>query len=96
MRDANGKASMHIAACKLDMDTFDQLVEQTGADPLFPDSEGNTILHIITMGVIRDAEYDFVKQIIQKYVLRLTRNNDNKSPLGNLRAYSAKAPALRG
>lgn len=31
---------------------------------MLPDSEGNTLLHLLTLGVIRDAEYDFVKQII--------------------------------
>ena len=29
-----------------------------------PDNDGNTILHIMSLGVIRDAEYDFVKQVI--------------------------------
>jgi ankyrin repeat protein len=64
LRDVNGKAPIHIAASKLDMDTFDQLVETTGVDPMMPDKDGNTILHLLTMGVIRDAEYDFVKSVI--------------------------------
>lgn len=78
------------------MDSFDSLVSQVGCDPMLPDNEGNTILHIIALGVIRDAEYDFVKQIITKYSLRLTRNLDNRSPLSIIRGYSTKAPALRG
>jgi hypothetical protein len=48
------------------------------------------------LGVIRDAEYDFVKQVIQKYSMRLTRNNENRTPLSIIRSYSQKAPALRG
>jgi ankyrin repeat protein len=95
IRDSQGKASIHIAAVKLDMDSFDALV-QAGADPMMPDSEGNTILHMLTLGVIRDAEYDFIKQSIIKYNLRLTRNNENRTPLSIIRSYSTKAPALRG
>lgn len=96
LRDANGKASIHIAACKLDLDTFDELITNTSADPLLPDKDGNTILHLLALGVIRDAEYDFVKQSIIKFNLRLTRNNENRTPLSIIRSYSAKAPALRG
>lgn len=80
MKDLNGKSPIHLAAIKLDMDTFDALVNQCGADPMFPDNEGNTVLHLLTLGVIRDAEYDFIKQIIQKYDMRLTRNNENRCP----------------
>jgi ankyrin repeat protein len=45
-------------------------------------------LHLLALGVIRDAEYDFVKQVIQKYSMRLTRNLDNRTPLGIIRSYS--------
>ena len=31
---------------------------------MMPDSEGNTFLHSLALGVIRDAEYDFVKHQI--------------------------------
>jgi ankyrin repeat protein len=61
LRDSNGKCAIHMAAAKLDMQTFDSLVTECGADPMQTDSEGNTILHILTLGVITDAEYDFVK-----------------------------------
>lgn len=96
LKDVNGKASIHIAACKLDLDTFEELITNTSADPLLPDKDGNTFLHHLALGVIRDAEYDFVKQSIIKYNLRLTRNNENRTPLSIIRSYSAKAPALRG
>jgi hypothetical protein len=60
-RDFQGKNAVHMAAIKLDMDTLDSLISQCGFDAMLPDSEGNTLLHLLTLGVIRDAEYDFVK-----------------------------------
>jgi hypothetical protein len=42
------------------MDTFDMLIK-AGSEPMLPDSNGNTILHIMAMGTIKDAEYDFIK-----------------------------------
>lgn len=95
LRDANGKAPIHVAATKLDLETFEHLIEQTGVNPMIPDSDGNTILHLIALGVIRDAEYDFVKTAIIKYGLRLTRNADNRTPLTIIRSYSSQ-PAPRG
>lgn len=95
VRDVNGKTALHIAASKLDMDTFDLLIK-SGADPMLTDNEGNTILHLMALGVIRDAEYDFIKAIIEKYSMRLTRNAENKTPLNIIRSYSSKPMALRG
>ena len=69
------------------MDTLDSLITQCGADAMLPDSDGNTLLHHLTLGIIRDAEYDFVMQVIQKYNMRLTRNIDNRTPLGIIRSY---------
>jgi ankyrin repeat protein len=77
------------------MDTFDLLIK-AGADPMLSDSDGNTILHLMALGVIRDAEYDFIKQIIEKYSMRLTRNRENKTPLNIIRSNSGKPIALRG
>lgn len=37
MRDTYGKTALHIAASKLDMDTFDLLIK-SGADPMLTDS----------------------------------------------------------
>ena len=39
------------------------------------------MLHLMAMGAIRDAEYDFIKALVEKYPVRLTRNQDNKTPL---------------
>jgi len=50
-RDINGKAAIHNAAAKLDMEPFDLLIK-AGAEPMLPDSKGNTILHIMAMGTI--------------------------------------------
>jgi len=36
VRDASGKAPIHVAACKIDMETFEKLVS-IGSDPLLPD-----------------------------------------------------------
>ena len=60
IKDCNGKAPIHVSAGKLDMDTFDMLIKE-GSDPMFPDNDGNTILHIMALGTIGDAEYDFIK-----------------------------------
>jgi ankyrin repeat protein len=51
--DKMGKAPIHIAAAKLDIDTFEALVRH-GADPMMPDDDGNTFLHIMAMGTIKD------------------------------------------
>lgn len=88
LKDSAGKNAIHIAAIKLDMDTLDSLIKDCGSDAMLPDDDGNTILHLLALGVIRDAEYDFVKQIIQKYNMRLTRNLENRTPLSIIRSYS--------
>jgi len=46
MRDINGKNAIHIAAAKLDLDTFDKLVK-AGFNSMMPDGNGDTILHIM-------------------------------------------------
>ena len=96
LRDHNGKSAIHIAAAKLDMQTFDSLVSECGADPMQTDLEGNTILHILTLGVITDAEYDFVKFCLQKYGMRLSRNLDKRSPIGILKSYATGSGVVRG
>ena len=42
---------------------------------MMPDDDGNTFLHIMAMGTIKDKEYDFIKMMVVRYGLRLTRNN---------------------
>ena len=81
MRDVIGKSPIHIAAAKLNRDIFEKLIRSTGADPMMPDAEGNTFLHIMALGVIKDTEYDFIRQMVIKHGLRLTRNRNGESPL---------------
>lgn len=86
VNDSLGKNAIHVAAAKLDRDSFASLVEK-GYDPMIPDKGGNTILHVMAFGAIRDIEYDFIKEIIERHDMRLTRNLDNKTPLNILRSY---------
>jgi hypothetical protein len=41
---------------------------------MLPDKVGNTILHIMAYGAIRDIEYDFIREIVERYKMRLSRN----------------------
>lgn len=95
VRDAAGKAPIHIAAAKLDKDTFEALV-RTGADPMMPDADGNTFLHIMALGVIKDQEYDLIKQAVIRHGLRLTRNKENRTALNIIKAHSAQGASMRG
>lgn len=45
LRDYLGKNPLHVAALKMDTDTFETLIE-IGFDPMMPDFEGNTFLHM--------------------------------------------------
>ena len=60
-----------------------------GSDPMMPDGEGNTFLHLMALGTIKDSEYDFIKHAVIKYSLRLSRNNEGKTALNIIKAYSA-------
>jgi hypothetical protein len=63
---------------------------------MMADKVGNTILHIMAYGAIRDVEYDFIKEIIERYSMRLTRNQDNKTALNIIRSFSGKPMVMRG
>jgi len=93
--DNTGKAPIHIAAQKLDQATFEQLI-RLGCDPMMPDGDGNTFLHLMAMGTIKDSEYDFIKQAVIRYGLRLSRNYEGRTALNIIKAYSAQGPSLRG
>mmetsp|Transcript_87773 Transcript_87773/g.120904 ORF Transcript_87773/g.120904 Transcript_87773/m.120904 type:complete len:281 (+) Transcript_87773:977-1819(+) len=93
--DANNKAAIHIAAAKLDIESFDALIEK-GADPMMPDGEGNTILHTLCMGIIKDDEYDFIKRSVIKFDMRLTRNRQGRTALNIIKAHSAQGVSMRG
>jgi ankyrin repeat protein len=93
--DKAGKAPIHIAVAKLDIDTIDALVKH-GADPMMPDADGNTVLHIMALGTVKDKEYDFIKMLTVRHGLRLTRNKEGRTPLHIIRANSAQGVMLRG
>jgi ankyrin repeat protein len=94
VRDHNGLAPIHIAAQKLDLELFDSLVKK-GADPNLPDDQGNTSLHMLCEGAVRDVEYDFIKECIEKFNIRLTRNKEHKTPFNLIRAYPKKTITAR-
>jgi ankyrin repeat protein len=79
-KDINGFTPVHFACAKLDWETFEDLIK-IGGDPLLPDHEGNTFMHLLCEGGIKDIEYDFAKMACQQFNLRLTRNNNGKSAL---------------
>jgi hypothetical protein len=95
VRDENGKFPIHIAAAKLDKDSFEQLI-RTGADPLVPDADGNSFLHIMALGVIKDTEYDFIRNMVSKQKLRLTRNKEGRTCLNLFKSDPSQAVSLRG
>jgi len=84
-----------MAAAKLDNDTFEHLI-RLGADPMLPDNDGNTFLHLMAMGTIKDVEYDFIRNAVTKFNLRLTRNNERRTALNIIKAYSGQSTSLRG
>jgi ankyrin repeat protein len=95
VRDKQGKGPIHIAAAKLDRETFEALIRK-GADPMMPDADGNTFLHIMAMGTIKDKEYDFIKAMVVRHGLRLTRNKENRTAHNLIKANSAQGILLRG
>lgn len=94
-KDIEGFAPIHIAGMKRDTEMF-QILTKRGADPTIPDSKGNTILHYLCEGAVKDTEFDFIKDLICIYNLRLTRNNDHHTPHDLIRAYPKKAMPFRG
>jgi ankyrin repeat protein len=94
--DQMGKSPLHMAAITLNYDAFEEFVEEIGCDPLLPDSDGNTWVHMLALGTISDKEYDFIRNNMLKYNLRLTRNKENRTALNTIKQYSGQALALRG
>ena len=63
---------------------------------MMPDREGNTFLHLMAMGTIKESEYDFIRRAVIQNDLRLTRNNEERTALNIIKAHSAQAPSMRG
>ena len=95
VKDSTGKSPIHHAACKLDRDTFERLIE-LGFDPLIPDADGNTFLHMIVNQSIKEKEYEFIRDVVSKYRLRLTRNNEGASPMEIIKKSAGQSAGLRG
>lgn len=73
-----------------------QLLVKKGANPAVPDREGNTVLHYLCEGAVKDSELQFVKDLVELFNLRLTRNNEHQTPYDLIRAYPKKAMPFRG
>lgn len=97
VRDGNGKGPIHVAASKLNYEVFEDLL-RVGFDPMLPDAQGNTFLHIMAQGVIKDREYDFIKKIFLRHEgrVRLSRNKEGLTALNILKQNSSQGAALRG
>ena len=63
---------------------------------MMPDAEGNTFLHYMAMGTIKDTEYDFIRKACITHKLRLSRNNEGRTALNIIKAHSAQSASLRG
>jgi len=79
---------------KRDFEMFQMLVKR-GADPSIPDKEGNTLLHYLCEGAVKESEFQFIKDLIEIYNLRLTRNNEHMTPYDLIRAYPKKEMPFR-
>lgn len=73
-----------------------QMLVKRGADPTLPDKDGNTILHHLCEGAVKDSEFRFIKDLIEIYNLRLTRNSEHMTPYDIIRSYPKKAMPYRG
>ena len=95
-KDERGITPLHTACAKMDWETFEDLINR-GGDAMLPDKDGNTFLHLLCQGVVKDLEYDFAKLALQSFNIKLTRNNRGKNPLDILRGMQgAAAGFVRG
>ena len=60
-----------------------------GFDPMIPDKDGNTFLHLLAHTKIKRELYKFIMHAVVKYKLKLSRNFENKTPIDILKKYSA-------
>jgi len=94
-RDAFGKTPVHYAGIKRDWGILELLFSK-GADPNIPDGDGNTILHYMCEGHVRDFELDLMKWLIESKGMRFIRNNDHQTPVTLIKAYPQKKVNYRG
>ena len=90
-KDKDRVTPIHVACAKLDWETFEDLIK-IGGDPMLPDKDGNTFLHLLCMGGVKDLEFEFAKMACLQFgqSVKLTRNGNQKSPLNILKNFEAK------
>jgi ankyrin repeat protein len=93
-KDLEGFAPIHVASIKRDYEMF-QMLYRRGADPFIPDKEGNTCLHYLCEGAVKETELQFIKDLVEIYGLRMTRNNEHMTPFDLIRAYPKKEMPFR-
>lgn len=87
--DARGKTAIHIAGMKWDKAVLDLLINK-GADPNIPDNDGNTVLHYLCEGAVREFELELIKWLIEAKGMRFIWNNEHNTPFSLIKAYPTK------
>ena len=72
------------------------LMLSKGADLHIPDNDGNTILHYLCEGSVRDFEFELIQWLVEVQNMRLVRNREHNSPLSLIKGYPKKQVNLRG
>ena len=54
------------------------------------DRDGNTILHYLCMGGVKESEFELIKWLVETQKIRFIRNNDHDSPFDLIRGYPKK------
>ena len=90
-RDAKGQTPVHKAGELQDRSVLENMAKM-GADLSIPDSKGNTVLHYICQGPVRDEQFALIKWLVGVKGLRLIRNNDSEgheTPLNIIQSTAA-------
>jgi hypothetical protein len=93
--DDDGKSPIHVAALKHNLDCFERLVKM-GFDPMLPDREGNTLVHLICQKQVKEKDYNFLRHVMPKYGMRLSRNHEQKTPLNLVKKFGGREVDLQG
>ena len=84
-----------MAAEKGDAEVFRELVRR-GADPNMPDEGGNTLLHYLCEGALKECEFEFIKELVEDHGMRLIRNKEQRTAFNLIRSYPTKPIPNRG
>ena len=63
---------------------------------MLPDNDGNTLLHLFCQQQLKEKDYNFLKNAIQKHHLRLTRNQQGKTALNLVKKHAGREVDLKG